>query len=156
VTTFIINGADCRSDAPDNTALLDVLRGELRLTATRFGCGLNQCGACHVLVDGSSVPACDTPLWAVAGKQVTTVEGLGSPDHPHPIQQALIDLQAGQCAYCLSGIQISAAALLANNPDPTDAQVRQALDRHLCRCGSHNRIVRAILAAAKVMRGEST
>ena len=156
MTTFIINGAACRSDAPDNTALLDVLRGELRLTATRFGCGLNQCGACHVLVDGSSVPACDTPLWAVAGKQVTTVEGLGSPDHPHPIQEALIALQAGQCAYCLSGIQISAAALLANNPDPTDAQVRQALDRHLCRCGSHNRIVRAIRAAAKAMRGELT
>lgn len=155
VTTFTINGASCRSEAPDNTALLDVLRGELGMTATRFGCGLNQCGACHVLVDGSSVPACDTPLWAVAGKQVTTVEGLGSPERPHAIQKALIDLQAGQCAYCLSGIQISAAALLAANPDPTDAQVRQALDRHLCRCGSHNRIVRAILAAARTMREEA-
>lgn len=149
---FEVNGSAHASAAADNTALLDALRGELKLTATRFGCGVNQCGACHVLVDGVSVPSCDTPLWAVAGKKVVTVEGLGNAAAPHPLQAALIAQQAGQCAYCLSGIQISAAALLAANPDPADAEVRTALDKHLCRCGSHNRIVKAVLAAARVMR----
>ena len=149
---FEVNGRAHASAAADNTALLDALRGELKLTGTRFGCGVNQCGACHVLVDGMSVPACDTPLWAVAGKKVVTVEGLGNAATPHPLQTALIAQQAGQCAYCLSGIQVSAAALLAANPDPTDADVRAALDKHLCRCGSHNRIVKAVLAAAQVMR----
>ena len=148
---FTLNGNPCHSGAGDNALLLDVLRGDLGLTGTRFGCGANQCGACHVLVDGVSVPACDTPLWAVAGKQVVTVEGLGSAAAPHPMQAALIVYQAGQCGYCLSGIQISAAALLARNPNPTDAEVRSALDRHLCRCGSHNRIVKAVLAAAQHM-----
>ena len=149
---FELNGRACASAASDNVSLLDTLRGELQLTGTRFGCGVNQCGACHVLVDGVSVPSCDTPLWAVAGKKVVTVEGLGNAAAPHPLQTALIAQQAGQCAYCLSGIQISAAALLAANPDPTDAEVRAALDKHLCRCGSHNRIVKAVLAAAQVMR----
>ena len=151
--TLEVNGRACNVDAPDNALLLDTLRSGLGLTGTRFGCGENQCGACHVLVDGVSVPACDTPVWAVAGKKVVTVEGLGNAAHPHPLQAALIEHQAGQCAYCLSGIQISAAALLTVNPDPSDAQVRAALDRHLCRCGSHNRIVKAILSAARVMRG---
>ena len=134
---FQVNGAARTTGAAHHTSLLDVLRGEMNLTATRFGCGVNQCGACHVLLDGVSVPACDTPVWSVAGKQVTTVEGLGNPAAPHALQQALIDHQAGQCAYCLSGIQISAAALLAHHPDPSDAEVRAALDKHLCRCGSH-------------------
>ncbi len=147
-----VNGRAESIDAADNALLLDTLRSGLGLTGTRFGCGQNQCGACHVLVDGVSVPACDTPMWAVAGKKVVTVEGLGNASAPHPLQTALIEHQAGQCAYCLSGIQISAAALLATNSDPTDAEIRAALDRHLCRCGSHNRIVKAILAAAKVMR----
>lgn len=151
--TLEVNGRACNVDVPDNALLLDTLRSGLGLTGTRFGCGENQCGACHVLVDGASVPACDTPIWAVAGKKVVTVEGLGNAAHPHPLQAALIEHQAGQCAYCLSGIQISAAALLTVNPDPSDAQVRAALDRHLCRCGSHNRIVKAILSAARVMRG---
>ena len=150
---FEVNARAESIDAADNAVLLDTLRGTLGLTGTRFGCGQNQCGACHVLVDGVSVPACDTPLWAVAGKKVITVEGLGNPSAPHALQTALINEQAGQCAYCLSGIQISAAALLAVNPDPSDAEVRAALDRHLCRCGSHNRIVKAILSAARVMRG---
>ena len=150
---FDVNGRAERIDAADNALLLDTLRGTLGLTGTRFGCGQNQCGACHVLVDGVSVPACDTPLWAVAGKKVITVEGLGNPAAPHALQTALINEQAGQCAYCLSGMQISAAALLAANPDPSDADVRAALDRHLCRCGSHNRIVKAVLSAARVMRG---
>ena len=148
-----VNGRTHEVEASDNTLLLDALRGSLGLTGTRFGCGQNQCGACHVLVDGVSVPACDTPLWAVAGKKIITVEGLGNPPAPHALQTALINEQAGQCAYCLSGIQISAAALLAANPDPSDAEVRAALDRHLCRCGSHNRIVKAVLSAARVMRG---
>lgn len=149
---FELNGHPCEAAADDNTALLDVLRGDLGLTGTRFGCGVNQCGACHVLIDGVSVPACDTPLWSVAGKTVVTVEGLGNAAAPHALQTALIAHQAGQCGYCLSGIQISAAALLACNPEPTDAEVRTALDRHLCRCGSHNRIVKAVLAAAHHMR----
>lgn len=148
-----VNGRTHEVEASDNTLLLDALRGSLGLTGTRFGCGQNQCGACHVLVDGVSVPACDTPLWAVAGKKIITVEGLGNPPAPHALQTALINEQAGQCAYCLSGIQISAAALLAANPDPSDAEVRAALDHHLCRCGSHNRIVKAVLSAARVMRG---
>ena len=149
---FEVNGRAQQVDALDNALLLDTLRSGLGLTGTRFGCGQNQCGACHVLVDGVSVPACDTPMWAVAGKQVVTVEGLGNPSAPHPLQAALIEQQAGQCAYCLSGIQISAAALLAVNPAPSDADVRAALDRHLCRCGSHNRIVKAVLSAAQTMR----
>ena len=149
---FEVNGRAQSVDAADHALLLDTLRSGLGLTGTRFGCGQNQCGACHVLVDGVSVPACDTPMWAVSGKKVVTVEGLGNPSEPHPIQTALIEQQAGQCAYCLSGIQISAAALLAANPDPSDADVRAALDRHLCRCGSHNRIVKAVLSAAKTMR----
>ena len=147
-----LNGRAQSVNTADNALLLDTLRNGLGLTGTRYGCGENQCGACHVLVDGVSVPACDTPMWAVAGKKVVTVEGLGNPDAPHPLQTALIEHQAGQCAYCLSGIQISAAALLAVNPAPSDAEVRTALDKHLCRCGSHNRIVRAILSAARMMR----
>ncbi len=152
---FQVNGNSCSSSAADNTALLDVLRGEMGLTATRFGCGVNQCGACHVLLDGISVPACDTPVWSVAGKTVVTVEGLGNAAAPHALQTALITFQAGQCGYCLSGIQISAAALLARNPNPTNAQVREALDKHLCRCGSHNRIVKAVLAAAATLRANA-
>ena len=149
---FEVNGRAQRVDAADHAILLDTLRSSLGLTGTRFGCGQNQCGACHVLIDGVSVAACDTPMWAVAGKKVVTVEGLGNPAAPHPLQTALIDQQAGQCAYCLSGIQISAAALLAAHPDPSDADVRSALFRHLCRCGSHNRIVKAVLSAARTMR----
>ena len=149
---FQVNNKPHTSAAADNTSLLDVLRGEMNLTATRFGCGVNQCGACHVLLDGVSVPACDTPVWSVAGKQVTTVEGLGNATAPHALQQALIEHQAGQCGYCLSGIQISAAALLARNGEPRAAEVREALDKHLCRCGSHNRIVKAVLSAAQKMR----
>jgi len=116
---------------------------------TRFGCGLNQCGACNVLVDGRAVASCDLPLSAAAGKDVTTVEGLGSPEQPHTLQSAFIAEQAMQCGYCISGILISAAALLRRNPDPSEAEVRAALDRNLCRCGAHNRMIRAVLRAAK-------
>jgi nicotinate dehydrogenase subunit A len=144
-----VNGAEHVVDADPATPLLSVLRGQLALMGTHFGCGANQCGACNVLVDEHAVAACDTPLWAAAGKDVTTVEGLGTPERPHPLQQAFIGEQAMQCGYCISGILISAAALLRHNPVPTEVEVRAALDRNLCRCGSHNRIVRAVLRAAK-------
>ncbi|MCZ7565587.1 MAG: (2Fe-2S)-binding protein [Burkholderiales bacterium] len=147
--TLTVNGKRRTVQAPETTPLVHVLRNELGLKGTRFGCGANQCGACHVLLDGRSVPACDTPLWAAAGKHVVTVEGLATPERPHPLQRALIEEQAGQCGFCLSGILISAAALLEHNTAPTEADVRTALDRHLCRCGAHNRIVRAVLRAAR-------
>ena len=134
------------------TPLLYVLRNDLNLLGTRFGCGSGQCGACHVLVDGVSVPSCDTPLWSVQGKSVTTVEGIADGAALHPLQQAFVDEQAAQCGYCLSGVLITAMELLGKNANPTDAEVRAALNQHLCRCGSHNRIVRAVLRAAQVMQ----
>jgi nicotinate dehydrogenase subunit A len=143
-----VNGEARDVSAEPTAKLLDVLRGALGLTGTHFGCGSNQCGACHVLIDGHAVASCDTPLWAVLGKQITTVEGLGTPERPHPLQRAFIAEQAMQCGYCISGVLISAAALLKAHPHPSETQVRAALDRNLCRCGSHNRIVRAVLRAA--------
>ncbi|MFL9918756.1 (2Fe-2S)-binding protein [Paraburkholderia fungorum] len=143
-----VNGTGHEFDLDGDTRLLDVLRDELKLKGTRFGCGENQCGACFVLVDGFAVASCDTPLWVLAGKHVTTVEGLGNPRAPHRLQRAFIAEQAAQCGYCSSGMLIAAAALLERCPHPTDAQIREALDRNLCRCGSHNRIVRAMLRAA--------
>lgn len=147
--TLNVNGVAHEIDADDNLRLLDVLRDTLKLKGTRFGCGSNQCGACFVLIDGFAVASCDTPLWAAAGKSVTTVEGLGSEDAPHPLQQAFIERQAAQCGYCTSGMLISAAGLLKRCPHPTEREVRAALDRNLCRCGAHNRIVRAVLDAAE-------
>ena len=149
-----VNGVDRVVEADPETPLLSALRGPLGLMGTRFGCGLNQCGACNVLVDGRAVASCDLPLSAAAGKDVTTVEGLGSPEQPHPLQSAFIAEQAMQCGYCISGILISAAALLRRNPDPSEAEVRAALDRNLCRCGAHNRMVRAVLRAAKAGQPE--
>ena len=144
-----VNDEERSIEAASETSLLSVLRGTLGLTATHFGCGANQCGACNVLMDGQAVASCDTPLWAAAGKDIVTVEGLGTPERPHLLQQAFIAEQAMQCGYCISGILMSAAALLKRNPDPSEADVRGALDRNLCRCGAHNRIVRAVLRAAK-------
>lgn len=144
-----VNGAERSVEADPDTPLLSVLRGTLGLRAAHFGCGANQCGACNVLIDGQAVASCDTPLWSVAGKEITTLEGLGTPERPHPLQTAFIAEQAMQCGYCISGILMSAAALLRRNPDPSEAEVRAALDRNLCRCGAHNRIVRAVLRAAK-------
>ena len=143
-----VNQAPRQIDADADLPLVDALRDLLDLKGTRYGCGAGQCGACFVLVDGHALPSCDTPLWAVEGKSVTTVEGLGTPAAPHPLQQAFLDEQAAQCGYCTSGMLISAAALLRRNPRPDEAQVRAALERNLCRCGSHNRIVRAVLRAA--------
>jgi nicotinate dehydrogenase subunit A len=144
-----VNGTERIVEADGAAILLDVLRGVLGLTGTRFGCGANQCGACNVLMDGKAVAACDTPAWLAAGKDIVTVEGLGSPERPHPLQSAFIAEQAMQCGYCIPGILISAAALLRRNPDPSPAEVRAALGGNLCRCGAHNRIVRAVLRAAK-------
>jgi nicotinate dehydrogenase subunit A len=139
--------------ANEETPLLNVLRGELGLMGPRFGCGLEQCGCCMVLIDGQPEKSCAKPVWSVAGKSITTVEGLGTPTRPHPLQQALLDEQAGQCGYCLSGILISAKALIDRNPKPTRAEIAAALDANICRCGSHNRILRAVAKAAAAMRG---
>jgi nicotinate dehydrogenase subunit A len=146
--TFLLNGTERALEADGKTPLLDVLRNALGLKGTRFGCGTEECGACFVLVDDHAVASCKTPLWAVDSKAVTTIEGLGLPETPHPLQQAFIAEQAAQCGYCTSGMLISAAALLKSTPKPTEVEVRHALDRNLCRCGSYNRIVRAVLRAA--------
>jgi nicotinate dehydrogenase subunit A len=146
--TFLLNGTERVLEADGKTPLIDVLRNTLGLKGTRFGCGNEECGACFVLVDGHAVPSCTVPLWAVDGKAVTTIEGLGQPEAPHPLQQAFIAEQAAQCGYCTSGMLISAAALLESTPRPTETEVRQALDRNLCRCGSYNRAVRAVLRAS--------
>jgi len=151
ITRFRLNGVETDVDADPDSLLLDVLRGRLGVTGVHFGCGSGECGACRVIVGDHAVTACDTPLWSVADKDVTTLEGLGSADRPHPLQRAFIAEQALQCGYCVSGILISAAALLRQNPNPSEADVRTALDRNLCRCGSHNRMVRAILRAANEM-----
>jgi nicotinate dehydrogenase subunit A len=152
--TVLVNGQRREVRTEPDTALLYVLRNHLGLKGTRFGCGLGLCGACLVLVDGQAAYSCDLPLWAVRDKVITTVEGLGTPGRPHPVTRALIAGQAAQCGYCLSGVIIAAAALLGRNPDPSDEEVRAALDGNLCRCGSHNRIVRAVLAAAAELRAE--
>jgi nicotinate dehydrogenase subunit A len=144
-----VNGATRQVEAADSATLLDVLRNQLGLMGTRYGCGLEQCGCCMVLVDGEPVYSCTREVGAVAGKQVTTVEGLGSAEKPHPIQQAFLDEQAGQCGYCLSGIIMSTKALLDRNPRPTRAEIVAALDKHLCRCGAHQRIIRAVGRAAE-------
>jgi len=143
-----VNGALSEVEASGDTPLLYALRNDLALKGTRFGCGSGQCGACFVLIDGHAAPACDTPLWSAAEKQITTVEGLSKAGELHPLQSAFLAEQAAQCGYCTSGILISAAALLSKNPRPTESEVRTALDRNLCRCGSHNRMVRAVLRAS--------
>ncbi len=148
---FRLNGVETSVDADPDSALLGILRGELGMTGPHFGCGANECGACNVIIGDHAVAACDTPLWAVADQEVTTIEGLGSAERPHPLQRALIAEQALQCGYCVPGILMSAAALLRRNADPTRDDVTAALDRNLCRCGSHNRMVRAVLRAAAEM-----
>ena len=143
-----VNGASTEVEASADTPLLYALRNDLALKGTRFGCGTGQCGACFVLINDHPTPACDAPLWSAVGKSITTVEGLGAGGGLHPLQKAFLAEQAAQCGYCTSGILVSAAALLAKNPKPTEVEVRAALDRNLCRCGSHNRMVRAVLRAA--------
>jgi len=148
---FRLNGEAIAVDADPDRILLDVLRDRLGITGAHFGCGAGECGACHVMVGDRAMTSCDMPMWSVADKDVVTVEGLGTAGRPHPVQRAFISEQAMQCGYCASGIMITAAALLKRNPSPTEAEVREALDRNLCRCGSHNRMVRAVLRAASEM-----
>jgi nicotinate dehydrogenase subunit A len=144
-----VNGGPVVVEADPDTPLLTVLREALDLRGTRFGCGLGQCGACVVLLDGQAVPSCDTPMWSIEGRCVVTVEGLGSGGAPHPVQRALLAEQAAQCGFCISGIAVRAAALLEANPRPTPEEVAEALDRHLCRCGVQRRIVRAVVRAGE-------
>jgi nicotinate dehydrogenase subunit A len=147
--TLRVNGRAHEVAAEPNTPLLYVLRNDLGLKGTRFGCGAGHCGACTVLVDGNAVQSCDTPLWSASGREITTIEGLGSAEQPHPLQQAFLGEQAAQCGYCVNGIIMSAAALLKKTPRPSDAEIAAALDRNLCRCGTHVRILRAIRRAAE-------
>ena len=143
-----VNGSVRRVDSSDaDKPLLYVLRG-LGLTATKFGCGLGQCGACTVLADGTAVQSCQMTITDAQGKAITTLEGLGSASKPHPIQAAFIEHQVPQCGYCTSGIIMSAAALLSEKKKPNEADVRAALDGNLCRCGTHQRVVRAVMAAS--------
>ena len=146
-----VNGARRRVEAAPDTPLLYVLRNDLGLDGPRFGCGLAQCGACTVHLGGRAVRACVTPLSAAGASPVTTLEGLGTLDRPHPLQQAFIQEQAAQCGYCINGMIMAAAALLQDTPRPTETQIRDALAGNLCRCGTHNRIVRAVLRASKAM-----
>jgi nicotinate dehydrogenase subunit A len=147
-----VNGRAVSVQADATAPLLGVLRNGLGLMGTRFGCGLEQCGSCMVLVDGEPVHACTREIATVMGRRVTTIEGLSDGDRLHPLQQAFLAEQAGQCGYCLAGILMSAKALLDRNPTPSRAEIVAALDRHLCRCGIHNRIIRAVERAAAGMR----
>ena len=151
--SFVVNGRPVSLSIDGTTPLLSVLRDNLGLRGSKFGCGTEQCGACMVLIDGKPEYSCSRDAATVEGKTITTVEGLSDTAGLHPLQQALLDEQAGQCGYCLSGILISAAALLASNPKPSRADIIAALDPHLCRCGIHNRVVRAVQKAATVIAG---
>jgi nicotinate dehydrogenase subunit A len=144
-----VNGAMHRVPAAPDTPLLYVLRNDLGLNAAKFGCGLAQCGACTVLVDGNPVRSCVTPIDTIGQSEITTLEGLGTIDKPHPLQAAFIAEQAAQCGYCIAGMIMAAKALLDRNPQPSEADVRRELADILCRCGTHNRIVRAVLRAAQ-------
>jgi nicotinate dehydrogenase subunit A len=149
-----VNGAARPVRVDPSASLLDVLRNSLGLTGARFGCGAGQCGACVVLVDGEPRPACQIEVGNLAGKAVTTLEGLGTPERPHPLQAAFIELQAGQCGYCLAGIVMAAKALV-DAEDPSRETIARALAGHLCRCGAHNRILAAVALAARRMREEA-
>jgi len=150
-----VNGEARAVEAEEAASLLDVLRGQLGLTGAKFGCGAEQCGACAVIIDGEERAACGVEIGALEGRSVLTVEGLGSPLHPHPLQVALLEKQAGQCGFCLCGILIGAKALLDRNPSPSRQEIAQALSWHLCRCGAHNRIIAAVSLAAERMRAEA-
>lgn len=151
-----VNGKDVQLDVPQDTPLLYALRNDLGLNGPKFGCGLAQCGACTVLVDGGPVRSCVTPVAAVIGRRITTLEGLGTRAKPHPLQTAFIENQAMQCGYCSNGMMMSAAALLEKNPDPSEEQIRTALSGNLCRCGTHGRIIKAITEAARSLREDES
>jgi len=150
-----VNGRMHEVDADPSTPLLYVLRDDLRLNAAKFGCGLGQCGACTVLADGEAIFSCLTPLSVVQGRRITTVEGLGTLDKPGPMQRAFIELQAAQCGYCIPGMMMRAQALLEKKPGASEAELREALQPNLCRCGTHMRIVRAAVRAGELLRGKS-
>lgn len=149
-----VNGKATSVEADPDTPLLYVLRNDLGLHAAKFGCGLGECGACTVLVGGRTVLSCVTRVGAVGTQPIVTLEGLGSPERPHPLQAAFIEAQAAQCGYCVPGIVMSAKALLDRNPRPTEAMVKEALAGNLCRCGTHARIIRAVLEAARASGGK--
>jgi len=151
--TLKVNGQDHQIEADPDTPLLYVLRDDIKLNAAKYGCGLGQCGACTVIVDGKAVLSCVTPLVLLEGKQVTTLEGLGTVDHPAPNQRAFMEEQAAQCGYCIAGMMMRAQALLQRNSKPNDQQIRAELAPHLCRCGTHMRILRAVRRAARMMGG---
>ena len=154
MTTLDVNGHAHPTDADAATPLLYVLRDDLKLNGAKFGCGLGQCGACTVLVDGEPAFSCLTPIGVLAGKRVTTIEGLGTPEQPGVVQQAFIDEQAAQCGYCIAGMVVRAHALLAHYPKPSDDQIRAYMNPNLCRCGTHARIMRAIRRAAGIANGK--
>jgi nicotinate dehydrogenase subunit A len=154
--TFNLNGKAISVDVEEDTALLEVLRNDIELNGPKFGCGLAQCGACAVLLDGVSIRSCVIPVARVAGKNVTTIEGLGNAEEPHPLQAAFIAEQAMQCGYCASGIMTTAAALLSENPSPTRDEIKEALSGHLCRCGAQPRMIRAVQRAAMDMSGDES
>lgn len=143
-----VNGVPHRLDVPRDTPLLYVLRNDLGLNGPKFGCGLGECGACTVILDGLAARSCVVPAGIAEGREITTLEGLGSPGRPHPVQQAFIDEQAAQCGYCLNGMIMTATALLDRHPDPSEAEIRHELRYNLCRCGTHVEILRAVLRAA--------
>ena len=145
---FRLNGAETEIDADPDRPLLDILRGQLGMTGPHFGCGAGECGACNVIIGDRAMSACDTPLWSVAGKDVTTIEGLGTSERAHPLQRAFIAEQAAQCGYCIAGMIVRAQALLEKNPAPSDAEIRRHMMPNLCRCGTHMRILRAVRRAA--------
>ena len=147
--SITVNGKAHSVDAAADTPLLYVLRNDLEMNGAKYGCGFAQCGACTVVVEGKAVRSCVTLLSAVAGKRITTIEGLGTVARPHPLQQAFIEEQAAQCGYCANGMIMTAQSLLEKNPKPTEAQIRKALGANFCRCGTHNRIVRAVQRAAR-------
>ena len=153
---FKLNGKNVSVDVDPLTPLLEVLRNDLELNGPKFGCGLAQCGACAVLLDGTSLRSCVLPVQSVAGKEVTTLEGLGTLANPHPLQTAFVELQALQCGYCASGIITTAAAFLKKSGSPSDDEIKQALSGHLCRCGAQPRMVEAVAQAARRMRGNET
>jgi nicotinate dehydrogenase subunit A len=149
--TLSVNGTSHTLSVASETPLLYVLRNDLELNGAKFGCGLAQCGACTVIADGAAIRSCITPVGDVAGREVTTIEGLGTVDKLHPLQKAFIELQVAQCGYCINGMVMSAKALLDQSPHPSNAEIREALAGNLCRCGTHTRILRAIEQAAKEM-----
>jgi nicotinate dehydrogenase subunit A len=152
--TITVNGTRHRVEATPDTPLLYVLRNELGLNGPQFGCGLEQCGACTVLLGAKAVQSCKMPVADATNGEITTLEGLGTADELHPVQRAFIEEQAAQCGYCSNGMMMATAALLWRNPHPTDAQIREALDGNLCRCGTHLRIIRAVKRAAELLANE--